>query len=88
LLGVFFRLYDHTSSPAPGIKTLLLHKQALRFKKCIANLPWVARKLPNPQSLTHAAAAVDQSGYVHLVQQCCACTPLFYSVTRYTEFVE
>ena len=32
-------------------------KQALRFSKDIANLPWVASELSNPRSLTHAAAA-------------------------------
>jgi len=52
--------YDHTSLPTPGIcfiQTLLLYKQAIWFLKSIAYLLWVASKLSNPQSLTHAAAA-------------------------------
>jgi len=32
-------------------------KQALQFLKGIANLPWLASDLSNPQSLTHAAVA-------------------------------
>ena len=32
-------------------------KQALRFLKGIANLPWVASELANPLSLTHTAVA-------------------------------
>jgi len=52
--------YDHASSPAPGIhfiQTLLLHKQALRFMKGIANLTWMASELSHLQSLTHAQVA-------------------------------
>jgi len=51
-------------------------KYALRFLKSIANLLWVASEFSNPQSLTHAA--VDQSGYVHLAQQCCMVAYLCY----------
>jgi len=32
-------------------------KKALRFLKGIANLPFVASELSNPQTLTHAAVA-------------------------------
>jgi len=63
--------YDHTSSPAPGIRFIR------QFLKRIANLPWVARKLFNPQSWTHAAVARGQSGNVHLAPaEVHGCRPL------------
>jgi len=54
-------------------------KKALRLLKGIANLPWVANELSNPQSLTHSVVAC---GPIWL----CAfgpavlhgCTPLLY----------